>query len=160
MITQLSGQHQFLKLHNENIYTYYSIINVNFYLQQDQYFIQIPVLLKIYDQEFRLYNLQPIHLPLPNQENHWIIAIHKPYIAVNSDSMTYMTLKEIWYETLECQGRNNVYCKAIITEHFIGNHHTCEYSIVQNKTNDIKQHCEFAIIEKRTIITEITHYRI
>ena len=25
LISQLSGQHQFLKLHNENIYTYYSI---------------------------------------------------------------------------------------------------------------------------------------
>ena len=33
----------------------------------------------MYDQEFRLYNLQPIHLPLPNQENQWMIAIHKPY---------------------------------------------------------------------------------
>ena len=42
----------------------------------------------MYDQEFRLYNLQPIHLPLPNQENQWMIAIHKPYIAVNIDSGT------------------------------------------------------------------------
>ena len=70
LITQLSGQHQFLKLHHENIYTYYSIRNVNLYLKEDQYFIQIPVLLKMYAQEFRLYNLQPIHLPLPNQEIH------------------------------------------------------------------------------------------
>ena len=62
-----------------------------------------------------------------------------------------MTLNENWYETLECQGKNNVYCKAIITEHFIGNHHTCEYSIVQNKTNNIKQHCEFAIMEKEQL---------
>ena len=62
--------------------------------------------------------------------------------------MTYMTLNENWYKTLECQGRNNVYCKAIITERFIEKHHTCEYSIVQNKTNDIKQHYEFAIMEK------------
>ena len=52
---------------------------------------------------------------------------------------------------MECQGRNNVYCKAIITEHFIGNNHTCEYSIVQNKTNVIKQHCEFAILEKEQL---------
>ena len=140
LVTQLSGQHQFLKLHHENIYTYYSIRHVNLYLQEDQYFIQIPVLLKMYGQEFRLYSLQPVHLPLPNQENQWMIAIHKPYIAVNSDSGTYMTLNENWYDTLECQGRNNVYCKAIITEHFIENHHTCEYSIVQNETNDIKEH--------------------
>ena len=35
LITQLSDQHQFLKLHNENIYTYYSIRNVNLYLQED-----------------------------------------------------------------------------------------------------------------------------
>ena len=77
-----------------------------------------------------------------------MIAIHKPYITVNIDSGTYMTLNENWYETLKCQRRNNVYCKAIIAEHFIGNHHTCEYLIVQNKTNDIKQHCEFAIMEK------------
>ena len=69
LITQLSDQHQFLKLHNENIYTYYSIRNVNFYLQEDQYFIQIPILLKMHDQEFRLYNLHPIHLPLPNKNN-------------------------------------------------------------------------------------------
>ena len=151
LVTQLSGQHQFLKLHHENIYTYYSIRNVNFYLQEDQYFIQIPVLLKMYGQEFRLYSLQPVHLPLPNQENQWMIAIHKPYIAVNSDSGTYMTLNENWYDTLECQGRNNVYCKAIITEHFIENHHTCEYSIVQNKTNDIKEHCEFAIMGKEQL---------
>ena len=68
LITQLSGQHHFLKLHHENMYTYYSIRNVNFYLQEDHYFIQIPVLLKMYDQEFKLYNLRPIHLPLPNQE--------------------------------------------------------------------------------------------
>ena len=86
LVTQLSGQHQFFKLHRENIYTYYSIRNVNLYLQEDQYFIQIPVLLKMYGQEFRLYSLQPVHLPLPNQENQWMIAIHKPYIAVNSDS--------------------------------------------------------------------------
>ena len=45
-----------------------------------------------------------------------MIAIHKPYIAVNNDSGTYMTLNENWYETLEDQGNNNVYCKAIITE--------------------------------------------
>ena len=70
---QLFGQHQFLKLHHANIYTYYSIRNVNLYLQEDQYFIHIPVLLKIYDQEFRLYKLQPIHLPLPNQANQWMI---------------------------------------------------------------------------------------
>ena len=96
LITQLSGQHQFLRLHNDNIYIYYSIRNVNFYLQEDQYFIHIPVLLKMYDQEFRLYNLQQIHLPLPNQENQWMIAIHKPYIAVNIDSGTYMTLNANW----------------------------------------------------------------
>ena len=59
-----------------------------------------------------------------------------------------MTVNENWYETLECQGKNNVYCKAIITERFIENHHTCEYYIAQNKTNDIKEHCESAIMEK------------
>ena len=75
----------------------------------------------MYDQEFRLYNLQPIHLPLPNQENQWMVAIHTPYIAVNIDSGTYVTLNENWYENLECQGRNNVYCKSILTEHLIGN---------------------------------------
>ena len=52
---------------------------------------------------------------------------------------------------MECQGRNDVYCKAILTEHFIGIHHTCEYSIVQNKTNDIEQHCEFTIMEKEQL---------
>ena len=66
-----------------------------------------------------------------------------------------MTLHENWYETLECQGRNNVYCKEIITEHCIENHHTCEYSIVQNKTNDIKQHCEFAIMEKEHLLPRL-----
>ena len=97
LITQLSGQHQFLKLHHENSYTYYRIRNVNLYLQEDQYFIQIPVLLKMYDQEFRLYNLQPNHLPLPNQENQWMIAIiYKPYIAGNIDYVTYMTLNDNW----------------------------------------------------------------
>ena len=69
----------------------------------------------MYDAKFRLYSLQPIHLPLPNQENQWMIAIHKPYIAVNIDSGTYMTLNDNWNETLECQGRNNLNCKAIIT---------------------------------------------
>ena len=62
-----------------------------------------------------------------------------------------MTLNENWYKTLDCQGRNGVYCKTIITEHFIGNHHTCEYSIVENKTNDIKQHCEFATMGKEQL---------
>ena len=57
-----------------------------------------------------------------------------------------MTLNENWYETLECQGRNNEYCKSILTERFIGNHHIFEYSIVQNKTNDIREHCEFSIM--------------
>ena len=33
LVTQLSGQQHFLKLHHENIYTYYSIRNVIFYLQ-------------------------------------------------------------------------------------------------------------------------------
>ena len=42
LMTHISGQHQILKLHNENILTYYSIRNVNLYLQEDQYFIQIP----------------------------------------------------------------------------------------------------------------------
>ena len=45
--------------------------------------------------EFIIYNLQLIHLPLPNQENQWMIAIHKPYIAVNIDSGTYVTLNII-----------------------------------------------------------------
>ena len=53
-----------------------------------------------------------------------------------------MTLNESWYKTLEYQGWNNVYCKAIITERFIEHHLTCEYSIVHNKTNDIKEHGE------------------
>ena len=56
-------------------------------------------------QEFRLYSLQPVHLPLPNQENQWMIAIHKPYIAVNSDSGTYMTLNENWYDTFGMPGK-------------------------------------------------------
>ena len=97
LITQLSGQHQFFNFHPKHIYTYYSIRNVNLDLQENQYFIQIPVLLKMYDQEIRLYNLQPIHLPLLNQENQWMIAIHKTYIAVNIDSGTYMTLNKNCY---------------------------------------------------------------
>ena len=85
-----------------------------------------------------------------------MIAIHKPYIAVIIDSRTYMTLNENWYETLECQGRKNVYFKAIITERFIVNHHTCDYYfIVQNKTNDIKEHCEFAIMEKLLLLPRL-----
>ena len=34
LITQQSGQHQFLKLHHENIYTYHSIRNVNFFYKK------------------------------------------------------------------------------------------------------------------------------
>ena len=62
----------------------------------------------MYDKEFRLYNLQPIHIPLPSQETQWLTAMHKPYITVNIDSGTYMTLNKNWYKTLEYQGRNNV----------------------------------------------------
>ena len=66
-----------------------------------------------------------------------------------------MTLNENLYEILECQGRNNLYCKSIITEQFIGHHHTCEYSIVQNKTNDIQQHCEFTIMKKKQLLPRL-----
>ena len=62
------------------------------------------VLLKMYDHKFRLYNFTTNSSTITNQENHWMIAIHKPYIAVNIDSGTYTTLNENWYETLECQG--------------------------------------------------------
>ena len=72
---------------------------------------------------------------------------HTQTIYCSFDSGTSMKLNENWYTTFECQGRNDVYCKTILTERFIENYHTCECSIVQNKTNYIKEHCEFAIME-------------
>ena len=69
--------------------------------------------------EYTAYNR--FTLPLPNQQNKWMKAIHTPFIEVNIDAGTYMTLDSNWYNTLKCEGQNNLYCKAVITEQNINN---------------------------------------
>ena len=83
----------------------------------------------MYDQDFRLYNIQTNHLPLQNFKNKWMVAKHKPYIAVNIDTGPYMTLNDNWYEALECQGQHNVYCKSASTQRFFIIHCTCELAM-------------------------------
>ena len=66
--------------------------NINFYLQNNSYYVQIPVLFKMYEQEFKLFNLQSIHLPMPRQPDKLMRAIHSDYIAINVDTGTYIHL--------------------------------------------------------------------
>ena len=113
--------------------------------------VEIPVLLRLYDQEFKLYNLQPVHLELPNQQDMVMKILHQPNIAINQDAGTYVILQENWKKAMECKGKYKVYCDSIITEHYIMNAKNCELSIVSNKTSEIKENCKFAILKKASI---------
>ena len=46
-----------MRLEYNDISTYYSIDNVHSFVKDDNYYIEIPVLLKMYDPEFTLYSL-------------------------------------------------------------------------------------------------------
>ena len=123
--------------------------NINFYLQNNSYYMHIPVLFKLYEHEFKLFNLQSIHLPMPRQRDKLMRTIHSDYIAINIDSGTYMILKENWRRALDCYGRHEVYCKHVMMQRYMLEEPNCEVAIIKNKTNDILKQCEFANVNKR-----------
>ena len=59
--------------------------NINLDLQNNSYYVHIPVLFKMYEQEYKLFNLQSIHLPMPIQPDKLMRDIHSEYIAINVD---------------------------------------------------------------------------
>ena len=155
LITQIQEQHPFLRLQHENIYTYYSMDNVNSFLHDGDYFLEIPVLLKMYDQQFHLYSLETIHLPLPNQPNKMMKLLHKSHVAVNLDSGTYMTLDDDWKRKLHCTGRHNIYCNNVITEQYTAGAKNCELAIVQNKTGEMREYCKMALVDVAAVPTKV-----
>ena len=155
LVTQVAEKHQFLRLYHENIFTYYGMQNINFYLQNNSYYVQIPVLFKMYEQEFKLFNLQSIHLPMPRQPGKLMRAIHSDYIAINVDTGTYMILQENWRRTLDCHGHHEVYCKHVMTQRYMLEEPNCEVAIMKNKTNDILKQCEFAIVDKKDVLPTV-----
>ena len=82
--------------------------NINLFLKDNSYYVQIPVLFKMYKHKFKLFNLQSIHLPMPRQPDKLMRAIHSEYIAINVDSGTYMILQENWPRALNCYGHHDV----------------------------------------------------
>ena len=156
LITQIQEQHPFLRLQHENIYTYYmySMDNVNSFLHDGDYFLEIAVLLKMYDQQFHLYSLEIIHLPLPNQPNKMMKLIHKSHVVVNLESGTYMTLDDDWKKRLHCRGRHNIYCYNVITEQYTTGAKNCELAIVQNKTGEMRDYCKMALVDVAAVPTK------
>ena len=129
--------------------------NVNSFMKDDCHYMEIPVLLKLYDQRFNVYSLQPFHLPLPNQAGKFLRVMHKPYIAVNKNAGTFVTLEEEWMKTLSCRGRHNIYCENVITEQYIAGASNCELAIVQNKSSQIKTNCRMAIVDNKAVSTAV-----
>ena len=155
MVQSLENTYPFIRLTYDNIYTYYSINNVHSFVKDNNYYIEIPVLLKMYDQEFTLYNLQNVHIPMPNQPDYLMTLKHSPMIAVNKDSGTYVTLNKDWRSELDCVGYQDIYCKNIITEQYQNGGRNCELSIVQNKTNHIMENCKIAMIEQQNVLPKV-----
>ena len=123
------------------------------------YYMEIPVLLKLYDQRLNVYSLQPFHLPIPNQPGKKLMVIHKPYIAVNKNAGTFVTLEEEWMRTLSCRGTHNIYCENVITEQDVAGASHCELAIVQNKSSQIKNNCKMAIVDNKAVTTTVHRIR-
>ena len=151
LVTQLTTRYQFLSLQYEDIQTYYTLNNVNVVVQDGNYYIQIPVLFKMIEQVFEIYELRPFYLPLPNQAGKLMKVIHEPFVAINQQAGTFMTLKHNWRKQLKCVGKYTVYCNGIITEQYINMGKNCELAIVSNDTNGIKNDCQFAIVHNRDV---------
>ena len=66
-----------------------------------------------------------------------------------------MILQENWHKTLDCFGHHEVYCKGILTERFVAEGINCEIAIMENKTKDITQYCEFAIVHKENVLPTV-----
>ena len=153
---QLRFNHHNLRFQHDSVFKYYSTNNVYSFVENDNYYLQIPVLLKIYDQEFKLYSLEPFHLTVPNQPQSLIKVMHKPFIAVNKHAGTFMTLGYQWIDEFRCKGHQDIYCEELFTELY-SHEKNCELSIVYNKTVDIQNNCNFAIVDISDVKPKV-HY--
>ena len=150
LVKHVSNEHPFLSLFYDNIYTYYGLQNINFYSEDNNLYLQIPVLLKLHHQEFKLFSLTALDLPMPNQRSHLMRAVHSSYIAVNIDAETFVTLNDDWKVKLQCDGFTNIYCSNIFSETYMENSRSCELAIVRNITEDIANNCEYAVFNRKT----------
>ena len=155
LVIQLTSRYQFLSLQYEHIQMYYAMNNIDLVVENNHYYIQIPVLLKMFEQQFQLYELQPFYLPLPNQNDKLMKVIHQPFVAVNQQAGTFLTLKHNWRKQLNCVGKHTVFCNGVITEHYTNAGNNCEFAIVSNDTNGIKNYCEFAIVRNEAVSPKI-----
>ena len=155
LVIQLTSQYQFLSLQYEHVQMYYAMNNIDMVVKNNHYYLQIPVLLKMFEQDFKLYELRPFYLPLPNQDNKLMRVLHKPFVAVNQQAGTFFTLKHNWRKQLNCVGKHVVYCEGVITEQYTNSGHNCEFAIVSNDTNGIKKYCEFAIVRNTAISPKV-----
>ena len=79
------------------------------FMQDDCYFMQIPMFLKFYRQSLHMYGLEPFHLPIAYQPGNDMKIIQQTFIAVNKNAGTFVTLDANWKKTLSCRGRLNLY---------------------------------------------------
>ena len=84
---------------------------------------------------------------MTNQPGKSMVVLHDLYTAINKDSGTYIQLTDNWKTKLDCVGYQDVHCNNIITEQYQNGRHNCELSILQNKTRNIMENCEIAIVD-------------
>ena len=155
LVDKLAVNYPFLRVEQESIDKYYSLDNVHAYVDDNKYYVQIPVLLKLYNHEFKLYELQSFNLPIPNQVTMVMKVLHEPYIAVNVAAGTFLTLKGDWRQDLQCIGKTHIYCDKVLIENTMQDAKSCELAIVQNRTEQIKENCKIALVESKTVFPRI-----
>ncbi len=155
MVAEITETHQFLTLKNDNIYEYYGMNNVYSYVEEDNLYVQIPVLLKMYHQEFQVFKLQPFPIPMLNQPDKLMQFAHKPFVAINKEEGTFFTMSKTWRQDLQCKGEYNVYCDNILTEYYMAGSKSCEVAIVSNETINMKQNCKIGLLDRTAVSPKI-----
>ena len=140
----------------DRLHLYYDMQLVTFGIDKDKnLIIQFPVSVQPYTQQpLILYQLETVPFPITDQkkqaQSYMHLQIHKPYIALNSE--TYISLRQ--QELRTCKGIGyQFYCKEL----FIVKHkskYRCENMIYFNLDADtIKENCKFKFYYNKTDIT-------
>ena len=149
---KLNTIHPSLELSRHSVYDFYKHKNIVSFVEDQDFFIKIPIILNMHRQLFKIFNLESFYIPVPHRNDQAMILQHKNVIAVNKAANTYITLESRDLET--CHGNKILLCDTLFTQKFINKVNTCELAIVSNNTDLIKQKCDVGLVQTSIIETK------
>ena len=152
---ELSSEHPRMTITHDSVYEYYALRNIVSFIKHNNVFIKIPVIISMFDQNFRLYELVSFPMPVQKLESQAMIVRHEQMIAINEITKTYFSVRKI--DLQRCMGSDVLTCNKLFTQRIMENSNSCELSIYRENVDEIKQFCDLGLIDKAELNTQF-HY--